>query len=74
MLVKKNILWKILNTRCPEKVSNSALYEATNVSRWSKIKKKRRLTWHSLKLKKHLELQGNELRNFSQIEHCAKTT
>ena len=38
---------KSSNIRWPEKFSNSALYERTMVSPWSKIVKKRGLTWYA---------------------------
>ena len=49
---QRRLLRKVLNVKWPRIVKNEVLYEITKVTRWSKIIKKRRLSWlgHLLRL------------------------
>ena len=43
---QRNLLRKILNIKWPNKISNKALYERTEIDEWSKTIKERRLSWY----------------------------
>ena len=50
----RRLLRKVLNVKWPRIIRNNVLYEAAKVEKWSKIIKRRRLSWlgHLLRLDK----------------------